>query len=49
MVVPHSGVVLVLLLTDNSSGHRGIETMQHMVQVVPQVVTLKGVAMVVKA
>ena len=43
MVVTHSGVVQVLLHTDNNSGHNVTEDTLHMVRVVVLVETLKGV------
>ena len=43
MVEHLSGVVLLLLLTDSSSGHSVIEHTLHMVRVVVLVETLKGV------
>tara|TARA_Y100000401_G_C8127751_1_gene128523 strand:+ start:279 stop:479 length:201 start_codon:yes stop_codon:yes gene_type:complete len=45
MVVTHSGVVQVLLLTDNSSGHKDIVDTLHMVLVVLPLETESVVAM----
>ena len=49
MEVPHSGVVLLLLLTDSSNGHKDTEITLHMVLVVHQEETPKGVVMDVRA